>query len=320
MPNIRAVTTGWHFSIRGELDNWAKRLGHKNRARFYRWSTHEIFTFEANSEREKTSISIMKTLHRLGCKLESLNFGIACFWPQDKKFQSGSDLWDCASLLENLTSLTVCVSKPSDVADLESIEEMSKGGTPHQFLSFAPHLKNLSLQVESAEESVKELKLFAGSDFKSPVISLLDILGHSQVWENLRTFNLRFPCIIMEELVKFLGNHGSTLDCLHLESPMLVNGTWRELLDFLKECLDIMDLVITSPCDILLDGDPQFRRYNVDAQLRMQDYVLHGGAPFPPTKQELEETRRYRLLRWQEVKPEEEEDESGEEEDESGEE
>ncbi|KAL7269812.1 hypothetical protein RUND412_007503 [Rhizina undulata] len=263
MANIRAITTGYGFDFCVEFANWRKTLNHRDRTISYLWSKHEFFSLVAIDEREGARINLINTTHCLGLKLDRLDFRIPCCWLRGRLgiFHSNSELWHCAPLLESLTSLTICIAEPVFVDDVEAIKIMLKEETLCKFLSFTPNLRKLSLEVESIEENGEKHILLTGSDFKFPLISILDILRR----------------------------HGNTLDCLYLQSPTLLNGTWRELLDFLKQRLNITDLVIMSPWEILLDGDPRFRSYNSGAQLRMQDYVLHGDSPFPPTEQELEE-------------------------------
>ncbi|KAL7267811.1 hypothetical protein RUND412_009589 [Rhizina undulata] len=306
MANIRTVITGYNFDMHGEFHHWRKTLNKVDRSCVDQWSEHRYFVFEAIQEKEGAIIDLIHTTHRLGCKLDRLDFTIGCCWLRLGTFYNNSKLWDCASLLENLTYLSISITVPVNFEDLEAVKKVSKEGKLHKFYSFAPNLKNLTLELESMEESTDELMIFAGSDFKSPVISLLDIFGRGHVWKYLESLNLCFPCIVVEELVEFLALHGSTLKYLHMASPVLLNETWRDLLDFLKERLDIKDLLILSPCEMLLGEEPQFRCYNAAAQLKMQDYVL--------LDEEDDESEE------EDDESEEEDDESEEEDDESEEE
>ncbi|KAL7266879.1 hypothetical protein RUND412_010557, partial [Rhizina undulata] len=175
MANVRAITTGYNFNIRGAFDNWSEMLNDGERAWFDQWSTHGFFIFKPIEEREGG----------LGTS-EFLNVTL------------GSGI--TPSLLKNLTSLSVSITVPVFEHDVEEINRMSKGKTLCKLLSFTSNLKRLSLEVESMEESEEELKIFAGSDFKIPIISLLDLLGRGKVWKYLHSFDLIFLCIIVAEL------------------------------------------------------------------------------------------------------------------------
>ncbi|KAL7276576.1 hypothetical protein RUND412_000418 [Rhizina undulata] len=289
MSNIRDITSGYNnSSMRTELEIWQETFPNMDSA------INSDFWLEPIEEGEeqalKTTLDLIITSHRLGIKLDSFDFIIAAGWLRLGIFYNNSELWGCASLFKNLTCLSVFIMtmELDSSIDLEGMENMFKKGHLHKFLALAPNLRKLALVIEGFHP--EELFFSPSTGFKKPVFSLLDVLGRSHVWNRLHSFHLQFTSMILEELVKFLGRHAETLRCLSLQSPVLLVGTWRELLDFLKERLHITDFEIESPCEDLGDEMDHSRVYNADAQRRMENYVLRGGAPFPPTKQELEES------------------------------
>ncbi|KAL7272692.1 hypothetical protein RUND412_004488 [Rhizina undulata] len=303
MPNVRAIKLGncdLRCILRNEFKNWRKMLTHTESAFFdqwdhdYWWNVLLLLQEEEGEERAlKTVMDLINTTHRLGVKLDIFEFNISWGWLGLGIFHNNSVLWDCVSLFMSLTCLSVCIPTQGMYQNPKGLKETAKEGQLHRFLSFTPNLRKLSLAVQISLNISGPLYLFTGPEIKSLSISLLDILGHGHVWKYLHTFHLELPCIILEELVEFLRRHARTLKSLHLQiKPLILDSmSWRELLDFLKERLHIMDFEIVSPGEILFDGhrNPRFMRYKVNAQLRMKNYVLHGGTPFPPTKQELKE-------------------------------
>ncbi|KAL7271671.1 hypothetical protein RUND412_005547 [Rhizina undulata] len=262
MPIIKVIVPSYDsFVMRREFKSWLKTLNDEARRIVCEvgdncwWKILEPIADEGQAL--DAFGDPIGTAHSLGLKLDSFECGIAKSW-------FGVGLW---------------------VMDLEEMDKGAKEGL-HKFLSIAQSLRKLSLTIETTT-SQKFLKL-AVSIYGDPVFPLLDILGRDHVRKYLHTFSLKFPCICFEEIVEFLGRHASTLKCLHLESPSILNGTWRELLDFLREQLHLTDFKIVSPGEIFTIWGPKLMIYKVYAQLRMKNYVLHKGAPFPFTKQELE--------------------------------
>ncbi|KAL7274023.1 hypothetical protein RUND412_003094 [Rhizina undulata] len=166
-----------------------------------------------------------------------------------------------------------------DLEGIEAFKKDAKEGRILTFLSFAPNLRILSLEMT---HSVFLDKLEDGS----PEIPLLDILSRSYVWKHLHTFKLffMFPInpIKAEDLLEFLGRHASTLKCLHFDYVELY-GTWREVLDFLKEEIHLTGLKLDHVMEIG-DDHELLKFYGTNESRRMEDYVLRGGAPFPPTR------------------------------------
>ncbi|KAL7276577.1 hypothetical protein RUND412_000419 [Rhizina undulata] len=324
MPNIKVIISGYYdvdnFDI-GQLKIWLGSISDDDRRYVelwgddYEWGV--LHPIEEGEERAlKTTMDLINTTHRLGYNLDRFEFNISRYWLRSGIFYNDSKLWGCAALFENLTCLLVCITTLESYENDADFMETAKEGQFSKFLSFAPNLKELSLEVESRVVP----SLFTGPDFKSPSIFLLDVLGRDNVWKHLHTFHLKFPSMVLAEIVEFLGRHARTLTCLHLEIHMVLNGTWRELLDFLNERLHLTDFEILLPFEIRIDERPHLRRYKFDAQRRMKNYVLNEGAPFPPTKQELEENgwdMRMFLDYWEDESEEEEEGE-GEEGEEEG--
>ncbi|KAL7269131.1 hypothetical protein RUND412_008214 [Rhizina undulata] len=114
-------------------------------------------------------------------------------------------------------------------------------------------------------------------------ISLLDVLGRGHVWKRLEILNLNFP-IDEEGLVEFLAHHARTIKSLSLKHCRLLNGMWREILDFLKERLHLTGLALVDLREMLLPGYRTYTYYGHDALGKMEDYVLRGGEPFPPAR------------------------------------
>ncbi|KAL7274922.1 hypothetical protein RUND412_002144 [Rhizina undulata] len=294
MPIIKVIVPGYNnFVIGREFNSWRKTLNGEERDHIYRycderswWKILEPIE-EGEGKALKASTDLISIMQRLQLKLDSFEFRIASSWLRLGVFDNNSELWGYASLFRNVTCLSVCISTPDLLDDLEGIEKVSKEGQLHKFLSIAPNLRKLSFAIE-CEKIEKYLRLSI-SAFRKRVFPLLDILGRDHVWKYLHTVSLKLPCMRLEEIVGFLGRHESTLDCLHLKSPILLNGTWRELLDFLREKLHLKDFKIVSPGEIILGEEPELMSYKVGAQLKMKNYVLYEGVPFHPMKQELEE-------------------------------
>ncbi|KAL7269009.1 hypothetical protein RUND412_008341 [Rhizina undulata] len=170
-----------------------------------------------------------------------------------------------------------------DLEGIEAFKKDAKEGRIFTFISFAPNLRILSLKMK---HSVFLDELEDGS----PEIPLLDILSRSYVWKHLHTFKLfMLPInpIKAEDSVEFLGRHASTLKCLHFDYVELY-GTWREVLDFSKERIHLTGLKLYHVVEVC--GDHEFLKfYGTNESRRMEDYVLRGSAPFPPTRMELDD-------------------------------
>ncbi|KAL7269584.1 hypothetical protein RUND412_007747 [Rhizina undulata] len=292
MPNIKVIVPSYNtFVMRSKFKSWLNTLNNEERG-VTSWESDdfwwEVLLPIANKYQALDAFEDpMETAHSVELKLDSFECGIASCWLGVGVFGNKSEFWDWASLFQNLICLSLCITTMDWFEDLQEMDKGSKEGL-HKFLSISQTLRKLSLTIECAKRQ-KFLELAAaGPYFGDFAFPLLDILGRDHVRKCLHTFSLKFPSIRFEEIVEFLGRHASTLKCLHLQSPTLLNGTWRGLLDFLREQLHLTDFKIVSPGEILPGEEPKLMIYKVYAQRRMKNYVLHEGAPFPFTKQELE--------------------------------
>ncbi|KAL7272864.1 hypothetical protein RUND412_004312 [Rhizina undulata] len=188
---------------------------------------------EGQEQATKAVMDLINTTHRLGFKLDRFGMdgpGVWCGF-----FSKTSGLWNCASLFQNLTSVYVCItSRLNTFDDIRAIKIYAKKGQLYQFISFAPNLRMLYLCIDESLFQNHEVEV-------NPEIYFLDILSHDYVWQHLHTFCLEFPNVNLEDLVEFLGRHARTLKCLLLWCTP-VNGTWRKVMDCLKERLHLTDL------------------------------------------------------------------------------
>ncbi|KAL7272455.1 hypothetical protein RUND412_004742 [Rhizina undulata] len=299
MANIRVIIPGhFNYSVHSELyRKWLRTLTEKEMnfvskmSNIYSDIILDRILLEEGDQTQvlKAVMDLVNTAHRLGYKLDRFDRGHAGMWYGI--FSKSSGLWSCASLFQNLTSLDVCISTSltkNTLKDTTAIKQDAKEGRIHKFVSFAPNLRKLFLQISGC------LGLFTYPAVGNPAISLLDILGHGYVWRHLHTFHLASP-YNSEDLIDFLGRHASTLKYLQFHwSSTLLNGTWREIMDFLKERIHLTDLYLQCAGQMVVDGNgrPRERYISKDEQDKMKDYVLRGGTPFPPTKMELDENRR----------------------------
>ncbi|KAL7273908.1 hypothetical protein RUND412_003217 [Rhizina undulata] len=175
-------------------------------------------------------------------------------------------LWRCAPLLQNLTALSV-------------------------YFSFtAPHSQNFEALHQDAQ--ILDWRI----NHRDPVIPLLKLFGDDYVWENLETFLFNGEPIHGEELMHFLARHAPTLKTLGLYRPHLRTGTWRGVLDSVKEqpalCLKKLILIERSE-EHEHAGVRSYVGWNDrDSQRRILDYVLHGGRLSRPKKRNYS---KYRL-------------------------
>ncbi|KAL7276575.1 hypothetical protein RUND412_000417 [Rhizina undulata] len=301
MPNIRIVTPCYkNLGLHKDFEMWFRKLDINYKAFVERWGGDDIWMnildpiMDGEEITLKATMDLINTSYRQGIKLDTFDFSIACSWLRLGVLDDESELWARATLFENLTCLSVYITTLDLYEYIDEIKKAAKGGQLHKFLTFAPKLRELKLAILSLQKGFEKLVIFSGPDLQSPAISLLDILGRDHVWKHLRSFALCFPAIALEDLLNFLGRHADTLKALHFQSCLLWNSTWRELLDFLNERLSITEFIVVAPCEVRLEDDEGteivIRVYNGNAQMRMQDYVLKGGKPFPPTEQELEES------------------------------
>ncbi|KAL7268019.1 hypothetical protein RUND412_009371 [Rhizina undulata] len=291
MPHIRAIIPGHNdINVNLEFQKWCRTLTETERAYVYQWPYEWPWGFilepkivkEGQEQVTKAIMDLVNTTHRLEFNLDRFgrghNAGLWC-----RFFSKGSDLWNCASLFQNLTFIDVRnTSALNTLGDIGAIKKYAKEGLFFKFLSFLPNLRILSLWIDYG--------IFEGyEDEIIPAISLLNILGHGHTWKYLQQFHLNFPHINAEGLVEFLWRHARTLKFLRLWCTPL-NDTWREILDCLKERLDLIDLDLDYAGKRVVDCFGGQREWDLsfDDQARMKDYVLRGGTPFPPTQMEFD--------------------------------
>ncbi|KAL7266881.1 hypothetical protein RUND412_010555 [Rhizina undulata] len=191
-------------------------------------------------------------------------------------------LW-CTPLFQNLTSLSVFFCTNMTAADYGAMNEDVYEGRIFKFLSSAPRLRRLGLGLQWRPRK------YLGAFLERPILPLLKILGDNHVWNYLETFFFHGPPINAEDLMNFFARHVTTLKTFGLLQPHLATGTWRGVLDFIKEepnlCLE--NFILIGPSESSSQGEERCY-YEEHEKARMADYVLRGGPPFPLTEAELE--------------------------------
>ncbi|KAL7276247.1 ssDNA endonuclease and repair protein rad10 [Rhizina undulata] len=276
MDNIRAIVPG-NFNEYGHFElyrNWLKTLTETDMTFVSEISgihriilTDTVLEYSDQTRVLKAVIDLVITLHRQGCKLDRFERGYTGIWCEI--YSKSSGLWNCASLFQDLTSLHICISTSANtIEDTTAIKQYAKEGRLYQFISFAPNLRKLSLEINGY--------LFPDSAIENPEISLRDMLGHRYVWERLHTFTLKFPQIDSEDLVEFLGHHAKTLKYLQFIRCSLLNGTWREMMDCLKGRINLTDFNLDSASQIVVDVNGRRRECVVwrEEEDEINDYVL----------------------------------------------
>ncbi|KAL7268731.1 hypothetical protein RUND412_008632 [Rhizina undulata] len=279
MANIRAIIPGkFNYDAHHEIfGNWRRALSEREKTLISRgWYeiTHitsypSVFQYGDREAALKAFIDLIKLLHRLKFKLDK--FGGHDTGVLRGFFSDCSGLWNCGSLFQNLTSVYFGFTIMNVSEDTKAFEEDAKEGRMFKFLSLAPHLRILSLEMEYNLLSDDDSELI------DPDISILDILGRGYIWKYLHTVYLSFPRIQLEDLVEFLGRHSTNLKFLHFGLHRL-GCSWMEVLDFLKERLHLTGLKIDSASEIRGDGEVKYYEFN--SNRRMEDYVLRGVVPF----------------------------------------
>ncbi|KAL7271427.1 hypothetical protein RUND412_005814 [Rhizina undulata] len=306
MTNIRVVVAGHsNLTIRSEFNRWRRELTESEKTTVvscnWEWQKHweimmepdEVLEAREDADRTiKTVLDLIKIAHGLGMNLDKFEAGVDEYcWLSRGVFAIDSGLWNCISLFENLTSLTVCIVTSVKHDDFLALQKDAKEGRLVKFLSSAPKLRSLSIEMVSRCNDPFEYVADHSGNF-THAIPLFDIVGRSFVWKYLDTFTYIVPPILTAELVDFLGRHARTLKYVHLSSPLLLDGKWRDVLDIMKERLHLTDFSIVFPGEIILNGTI-CRDYNDAGQRRMEDYILRGGAPFPPTMEEMDENESW---------------------------
>ncbi|KAL7274571.1 hypothetical protein RUND412_002517 [Rhizina undulata] len=120
------------------------------------------------------------------------------------------------------------------------------------------------------------------------VLPVRKVFGDNYVWRNLEMFLFHGAPINGGDLMAFLGRHATTLKTFGLLDTHLCTGTWRGILDFIKEKpeLHLEKLIVINASEPLHPYDDEIEYYSYSESVRMVDYVLHGGPPFPPAEPE----------------------------------
>ncbi|KAL7270301.1 hypothetical protein RUND412_007000 [Rhizina undulata] len=279
MVNIREVSTEL-FRNASSLDEWPENAiigdtDHERLCNIYRM-------FPDPQSREIPLLRAVKELMIAAASQEHTRLdklSINSIWRGI--FREDSEIfWNSAQrLFQNLTSLSIYFATDASNSDIKALHDDANEDRIFKFLSLAPKLRKLALGLDWQARELHE-----------DVLPLLKIFGESYVWKNLETFLFNGRPMKGEELMHFLARHAATLKTFGLYIPRLRTGTWRDVLDFIKEhprlCLE--QLILLFPSEELADG--RFRRYGPgDDSDRMNDYVLRNGPPFPFTDAELEE-------------------------------
>ncbi|KAL7273242.1 hypothetical protein RUND412_003927 [Rhizina undulata] len=181
-----------------------------------------VFQPDEPEEAMKAFTDLVITMSRLKFKLD--RFEGRSGWLCRGFFSNSSGLWSYASLFQNLTRAYIRFTTLYNSKGRKAFKKDAKEGQIFKFLSLAPDLRMLSLEIES--------------DGRLKEFPLLDILSRGYVWKHLHTFNLSTFCAVKaEDLVEFLGRYARILKCLYFSFELY--GTWREVLDFVKERLHL---------------------------------------------------------------------------------
>ncbi|KAL7269333.1 hypothetical protein RUND412_008008 [Rhizina undulata] len=274
MPNLREISTNWieDKSHSRRLEDWPEAVIVGDHT-----STYSLECKLARAEdREDDLLGYCRAFMAAGVeaqiRLDKLSmYGI---WRGIFTENTGT-LWDSAPLFQNLTSLVVYFCTSRTRKDFEALREDANSGRIFKFLSSAPKLRRLALGLEWKQ----------WGNFRERtrcVVPLLDIFGNEYVWEYLETFLFNGGPLHAEELMRFFDRHVGTLRTFGLYRPHLWTGSWRAVLDFIRErpglCLE--KLVLEGPSERRA-GRRVVRYLSGCDGKSMSDYVLGEGAPFP---------------------------------------
>ncbi|KAL7269537.1 hypothetical protein RUND412_007804 [Rhizina undulata] len=155
-------------------------------------------------------------------------------------------------------------------------------GRIFNFLPSAPKLKKLSVGLDW--ENLQDFVFVV----RTHVVPLAKIFGDNFVWAHY--FNHDYGSIHAEELKPFWARHSTTLKIFGLYRPHLETGTWRDVFGFIKEqpglCLE--NIVIHEPSENSESGRSRIYSHRYYSK-KINEYVLRGGPPFPPTEAESKE-------------------------------
>ncbi|KAL7275391.1 hypothetical protein RUND412_001669 [Rhizina undulata] len=321
MPNIKVIGAGHSIlTVRSVFNRWQILRREQIESQkttivncSWEWLKHcEIMmesdeALEAREDPERTTkivLGMLKIAHGLGINLDKFEAGVDDYcWLLGKIFSIDSELWNYTALFENLTSLTACIVTSAKHDNFLALQEDAKEGRLLKFLTSAPKLRSLSIKIVSRCNDPFEYSTDYSGTF-THAIPLFDIVG-GFIWKYLETFSYIVPPVHTVDLMHFLARHARSLKYVHLSSPLLLDGEWRDVLDVIKERLNLMDFSIEFPGEITFDGT-MLRDYNADGQRKMIDYILRGGEPFPPTMQEMDENESWHCMEPYVMNPEDE--------------
>ncbi|KAL7272248.1 hypothetical protein RUND412_004957 [Rhizina undulata] len=273
MPNIREITAnfnGRELKLEDD-DEWPESSIIRDSNFYITDRTISDENLWANAFKE-----LLADLSQAQTRLDKLTMHSICCGILTDEVDGA--VWKYTPLFQNLTSLTVFFCTFESGYDLW---DDVYGGRIFKFLSSAPKLKKLSLGLDWQEDTFEDV---------CP-IPLAKLFGRNYVWEHLEAFyfNGGEGCMNAKELMHFWARHSPTLKTFGLYYPQLKTGTWREVFDCIKEkpglCLE--NIIILEP----LEDSECFRRIyrRGDYRKKINEYVIRGGPPFPPTEAELEE-------------------------------
>ncbi|KAL7270099.1 hypothetical protein RUND412_007203 [Rhizina undulata] len=285
MSNIRRLSPGYDtMNLSDEFDIWRGTLtNHYDTDVHGYWYAimhamvpQKIQTIESETRVVKHFLDLVIVSSRVGLKPDWLgtDTSLRRYWPSlwhGFFADSSGVLRSCAPLTESLTTLSLHVTTLDHISeDFKAFKKEYQEGKFHKFLSSAPNLRSLYLNF--------------GDRFERPVLEIPDLFGRTRIWSQLHTLSLTTTCTLKwEELAQFLSFHSTTLKDLSLRLSYLKGSmACRGLLDVLHEQLCLKRFKISFSAK---------ERFCDDEFLRMEDYVLHRGPPFPPTEMELEEKK-----------------------------
>ncbi|KAL7268743.1 hypothetical protein RUND412_008620 [Rhizina undulata] len=247
MPYIRRLCPGSHVEhITNQYGKWqgALKVDHRD----FRCDEHLILYglqrengIYHKARAEKRFLDLIDVSCRVGLKPDSLSstvpaaptaFSQPCIALWHTFFTDSSGiLRNCTPLLENLTSLTCCVSIQAFDEGHEVFRRECEEGKFHKFLSSVPNLRSLFLEFACT-------------------VPLLEIFGRTRIWNHLHTLRFKtYGSAGSEELAQILNLYSPTLKDLSLIFSELIGSiTCRDILDILKErfCLAKFKMVVIN--------------------------------------------------------------------------
>ncbi|KAL7271464.1 hypothetical protein RUND412_005775 [Rhizina undulata] len=286
MKNLKHITTNSHA-----VDKY-KQVGHRAKPEIapavLRISTTLAVALDSEEAKRlmRNFEDLMNAAALANTKLQTLT----TYWLWRDVFTENAQVLSRAQLFQNITSLSIYFGTNFTAGQDAAMREDANQGKIFRFLSSAPKLKTLALGLEWESIGFFESRAL----LKCAMVPLRKIFGEDYVWRNLETFPFNSTPIHREELMDLLARHAATLKTVGLLSPHLRMGTWRGVLDFVKEKqeLRLEKIILIDASEELSNG--KLKYYSADSDnRRMSDYALHGGPPFPLTQAELEEVESY---------------------------